>query len=91
MTNKNLIELGFTALPHTTIGNSVIFDLGRHRQLCASSVGTCNEMLFITEINSSDPKEITAIVVLHNYDYDGQLPVEKVKSLIDLLKSDFKI
>lgn len=49
MTNADLIEIGFKELPHPTIMNSVIYDLGRNRQLSVGCAGTPNEMIFICE------------------------------------------
>jgi len=83
MTNDDLIKIGFTAIPHFTIGDSVIFDLGRHRQISGSCVGTPNEMLFICEIDHVIKTKITDLVCLHNYDYDGYLTIEKVQMIID--------
>lgn len=85
MTNQDLIQIGFKEIPHFTIGNTVIYDLGRNRQLSASAVGTPNEMLFICEIDQNDEKEITDLVCLHNYDYDKELKIEKVKAIINAI------
>lgn len=85
LTNKDLIEIGFKKIPTFTIGNTVIFDLGRNRQLSASNLESCNLTLWIAEIDRDNPQIITDLVCLHNYDYDGQLSIEKVKSLIELL------
>lgn len=86
MNNDDLIKKGFVKLPHFTIGNTVIFDLGRHRQLSASAVGTPNEMVYICEVNHQNEKEITDLICLHNYDYDGYLTEEKIDKLLDVLK-----
>ena len=85
MTNEDLIKIGFTKISHFTIANSVIFDLGRHRQLSAGCVGTPNEMLFICEIDDVDKTKVTDLVCLHNYDYDGYLTIEKVQKLIEVI------
>jgi hypothetical protein len=85
ITNEDLIELGFKPIPHFTIGNSLTYDLGRYRFLSASSVGTPNEMLFICESNPKDSREITDIITIHNYDYDGYLTKNKVEKLVSLL------
>lgn len=42
-------------------------------------------MLFICG-TSQDPKEITDIITLHNYDYDKWLTIEKVQNIINSLK-----
>lgn len=85
MTNNDLIEIGFKPIPHPTIGNAVVYDLGRNRQLLASSVGTPNETLFICHVDDEIPTKITDLVCLHNYDYDKSLTIEKVTSLINIL------
>lgn len=87
MTNDDLIKIGFAKIPHFTIGDTVIFDLGRSRHLSASSVGTPNEMVFIGATDDdTDKKKITDLVCVHNYDYDGYLQEEKINGLIKLLK-----
>ncbi len=88
---KQLLELGFEEIPHFTVGHSLIYDLGRNRQLSISSIGTPNEILFICEIDDIDPKKITDLVCLKNYDYDGYTTVEEVEQLINLLKCKKKV
>ena len=83
LTNDDLINIGFKKILHFTITNAVVYDLGRHRQLSAGSVGTPNEMLFICEIDHINPKKITDLICLHNYDYDGYLTIKKIKAIID--------
>ena len=85
MINKDLLNIGFEEIPHFTIGETVIYNLGRHRQLSASSVGTPNETLWICEIDDKNDKVITDLVCLHNYDYDGFLTIEKIKQLIECI------
>lgn len=85
MTREELLEIGFKNLPHAAIGAPVDYDLGRYRYLSVGSVGTPNEMVFIYEIDDKDPKKITDLVVLKNYDYDGLTEIETIKSLISLL------
>lgn len=86
MENKDLIDIGFQKIPHFTIGNTVIFQLGRNRHLSASNIGTPNEFLYICSSDSKDSNKITDLVCLHNYDYDGYLTIEKVVDLIKILK-----
>lgn len=85
MTNDDLILIGFKEIPHFTIGNNVIYSLGRNRQLSAGCVGTPNEMLFITSTDELDEHKIDNIICLHNYDYDGYLTIEKVKKIINAI------
>ncbi len=86
MTNQELIDLiGFQEIPHMTVMNSVIYPLGRRRHLSVGCAGTPNEMLFICETDDKDETKVTDLICLHNYDYDGFLTIEKVKSLISVL------
>lgn len=85
MTRQQLLDLGFKEIPHFTVGDSLFYDLGRGRQLSISSLRTPNEMLFIRQIDDNDPKKITDLVVLKNYDYDGYTSLETVQDLIRLL------
>lgn len=80
-----LLGLGFNELPHSTITASLIYDLGRNRQLSFGSIGTPNEMLYIYEIDEKEPKKITDLVCLRNYDYDGFTSLEQIKSIINLI------
>lgn len=79
---RELREIGFEPLPHFTVGANLNYDLGRRRFLSISCLGTPNEMLCVGEIDKSDEMKVTDMVVLHNFDYDGYLTIEKVKSLI---------
>lgn len=85
MTNQDLIDIGFAIIPHFTIGDTVIYNLGRNRHLSVSSVGTPNEILFICATDYKDQKKITDLVCLHNYDYDKLLTIEKVQNIIKAL------
>ena len=86
MTNEDLISIGFKPMPHYTVANSVVYDLGRDRQLSAGCVGTPNETLFVMELKEEEDNIIICdLVCLHNYDYDGYLTIEKVKGLISLI------
>ena len=88
MINKNIcLNLGFKALEHFTIADNLIFDLGRNKQLSIGAVGTPNEMICLTESDPDDYKKITDVIILHNYDYDGYISEEKLKSYIEVLKS----
>lgn len=90
MTNQDLLALGFKEVPNFTIMNSVYFDLGRRRQLSAGDIGTPNEMMYLCEVDEKDPRKITDLVCVHNYDYDGYLTTEKVSGLITLLTTSNK-
>ena len=78
----DLKNIGFKEIPHFTITNALIYDLGRNRQLSFGCIGTPNEIIFICEVDSDNPKKITDLVCLRNYDYDGYTSIEEVKSII---------
>lgn len=82
ITYHELLGLGFKTIPHFTVMNSLIYDLGRDRHLSCSNIESPNEMLFICEVDSLDPKKITDCICLHNFDYDGYLTITKLKSII---------
>lgn len=86
MTKQDLLRLGFTELPHMTIGDIVTYDLGNNRHLSASDIGTPNEMVCISQSEAADYRVITDAVRLHNYDYDGYLTEERVLDFIKLKK-----
>lgn len=82
MTRDELIQIGFEEIPHFTVMNDIIYHLGRNRHLSIGCVATPNEVMYICETHRADPKQITDLVCLHNFDYDGYLTLEKVKTLI---------
>jgi hypothetical protein len=82
LTEDILLGMGFERIPHFTVSNALIYQLGRNRHLSVGSVGTPNEMLFVCESDFGDYRKITDLVCLHNYDYDGYLTKEKLEDLI---------
>ena len=74
--------IGFKEMPHYTVMNSLLYDLGRGRYLTIGCLGTPNEMLFIGQIDNDDNKKVTDVIVLKNYDYDGYTNIEDVKTII---------
>lgn len=85
MTKEELIKMGFKEIPHFTITDSVIFDLGRNRHLSVGCIGTPNEMVFLCETDSDDSTIITDLICVHNYDYDGYIKRRKVASLVNII------
>lgn len=71
-------------MDHYTVTGAIVYDLGRGRQLSLGCAGTPNEMLFLTQLNDSGDG-ITDCIVIHNYDYDGILTINKMKLIIDIL------
>lgn len=78
------INLGFAELPHKTIGNSLVLDVGRRRYLSLSDLGNPNCMLFLGE--KGDDGEVSDLICLHNWDYDKELTVEKLERVIGIFK-----
>jgi len=85
LTRDEVKAMGFYELPHFTIGRSLVYDLGRCRHLSISSLGTPNEMVFLDEVDRDNDKEITNLIVIRNYDYDGPLTREILEMLLKAL------
>jgi hypothetical protein len=84
MTREEVINMGFEPIPHFTITDSLIYDLGRNRYLSIGDVGMPNEMVFICEVNDENKNRIDEIIGLHNYDYDGYLTKERLQQFMAL-------
>jgi hypothetical protein len=82
---EELIQLGFEELPHRTIGNSLIYYIrskyNKTRILSISDLNTPNEFITIGELKA-DNKTYEDLTVIHNYDYDGNITVERLKALL---------
>lgn len=83
LTIEALQQLGFRSLLHFTITGSMVFDLGRNRQLSVGCVGSPNEMVWLSEFN--DNGIVTDLVCISNYDYDGYFTIAKMKNLLSIL------
>ncbi len=83
MNKQELLESGFTEFSYPNIGNKLTYDLGRDRFISIGSISTPNEMMYIGE---REGNEVTNLVVLKNYDFDGYTSIEDIKTLINLLK-----
>lgn len=79
---KDLIKIGFKEMPHFTVMGNLTYDLGRNRHLSIGDVGTPNEMVFINVVDNNDYRNVTESVCIHNYDYDGNMTIDKMKLLI---------
>ena len=82
---ETYIRLGFAPLPHYTVADALLYQLGRKRHLSAGCVGTPNEMIWICQMNDEDPKKCDDLVCLHNFDYDGLMTEDRLKTLIEVL------
>jgi hypothetical protein len=58
-------------------------DVGRHRHILVGSLGTPNEMVFLTHRRLPDPENS---VCVHNWDYDGPLTEEKLNKIISIFQ-----
>ena len=85
LTYDLLQEIGGTILPHKTIHSPVSFDIGRSRVISVSSIGDPNEMCHLYEIDDKDPKNITDVKTLWNYDYDGYMYLHHLQQFLRLL------
>lgn len=85
MNKEDYIRLGFAPLPHYTVADALLYQLGRKRHLSAGCVGTPNEMIWICQMNDEDPKKCDDLVCLHNFDYDGLMTEDRLKMLIEAL------
>ena len=84
MTRAEVISMGFEPIPHFTITDSLIYDLGRNRHLSIGDIGMPNEMVFICEVNNENKNRVDEIIGLHNYDYDGYLTKERLQQFMVL-------
>lgn len=85
LTRQALIDIGFKEVPHYTVMQSLVYDLGRSRYLSIGCLGTPNEMLIIGQFNNDCDKEITDVVVLKNFDYDGCVKMFQIKMIISAI------
>jgi hypothetical protein len=90
MTRDELLNFGFKELPHYTVMDSLMYDLGRNRFISIGSVGTPNEMVFLCERDYDDNRKINDLICLKNYDYDGYTDLEDIKSIIKGICSSAK-
>ena len=84
MTREQVLKMKFKPMPHFTIAGSLTYELGRGRHLSIGAIGTPNEMVYICQMDKDNPKEITDLICLHNYDYDGYITEEKLRSLTEM-------
>lgn len=88
MLRDELKEIGFSEINHFTVMNSLIYDLGRNRQLSIGCIGTPNETVWLCELDVNNDKKITDLVCLRNYDYDGFTDIETIKNIIKYIKGN---
>lgn len=85
ITKEYLLGKGFKDVPHLILPSNWVLDIGRLRSISIGSLGTPNEMVFLSQ--KDHPKDICPdLVCVHNYDYDGFLTIEKLESLLSVFK-----
>lgn len=86
LTREDLIGIGFKEMPHFTVTNMLLYDLGRDRALSIGCLGTPNEMVVIQQTcpgpMNSNTIDVMELVILRNYDYNGYTTIEDIKSII---------
>ena len=89
LTEDMLLKAGGYKLPHMTVTDSVLFDIGRDRILSIGCIEDCNQMAWLQHIEG---KKVTDLVCIHNYDYDGWLYLHTFQNLFkSLTGNDLKI
>lgn len=88
LTVKWALKFGFKPLPFKNILNSLTKDIGRNRILSIGNIGTANEMIWICEVNPTDPKVIDDLICIHNYDYDKEIFIHKLQNLYHVLTGE---
>lgn len=78
LTEEWLLKFGFHQLPHFTVMNSFIIDIGRNRKISVGCVGTPNLSVWIQEMEGD---KVTDIVCLHNWDYDKEMYVHQLQNI----------
>ena len=79
---NELVKRGWEELPFKNIGNSITKHIKRNIYAGVSSLGTPNEIITVFEINRTNPKIIDDLIIVHNYDYDGYLTLERIEALV---------
>jgi len=84
MNSADLIKIGFKRLSHWTVNNAHVYNIGRGRELSVGDVGTPNEVVAIVgRPRTQGDISLADVVILHNYDYDGYMTVERLRRLLD--------
>jgi hypothetical protein len=78
LTEEWLLKFAFYQMPHNTIQNSFMKNIGRGRVISVGCVGTPNEMVFITDENG---EKVENIITARNFDYDGKTYVHQLQNI----------
>lgn len=90
LNREEVLKLGFEEIPHFTVTNSLVYNLGRNRWLSIGDLGNPNEMLFIYEYDKKENRIINDLITLHNYDYDGYITLDKLYLLLSFFAENNK-
>ena len=84
MRKEYLLQRGFAETPHLVLKSVLVLDIGRDRHISIGSLGTPNEMVFINQKHNEG--DITDMVCICNFDYDGFLTEQKLDAIISIFK-----
>jgi hypothetical protein len=76
-----LEKAGFEQHQHFTIQDIWFKNIGRDMVISIACVGTPNEMVFITE---EQPPEVKNVIVVRNYDYDGKTYLHHIQNIYQI-------
>ena len=82
MSNEEFLSIGFVEYTHKVLNGNMRYELGRGREITIQNLGNPNEFVWLVQIDSENETQITDLICLHNYDFDGYLTLEKIKMLI---------
>lgn len=83
LTRDEVLNEGFSEITHLTLMNVLFYKLGRRRYLSFGCIGVPNEIMSICEVvDENNPKLIRDLVILHDFDYDGYMTLEKLRTII---------
>ncbi len=82
MSNEEFLSIGFVEYPHKVLNGNMRYELGRGREITIQNLGNPNEFVWLVQIDSENETQITDLICLHNYDFDGYLSLDKIKMLI---------
>lgn len=88
LTEEWALRLGFRRSPHLTIGNYLTKDIRQNRHISIGCINTPNEMIWLCEKSMTNDNEITDLICLRNYDYDGYTPVHVLQNIYHSIKGE---
>lgn len=83
MTDTDLIEIGFKKVTTPTVGNVLVFDLGKNYQIATFNVTNTSGSVFFEAVYPENPNKPLMLSCPHNFSFDGVLTVEKIKYYIE--------